>query len=561
MAEPHRLGWAGLFALVLGVVQVPVLSRTALDPGQSDFVNYFVPAFVLGRGGDLGALYQAGAFDEATRLASLSTLGSFVPHPPANALWLAPFAELSPAAAKGVWTVTLLAALGLSVWMVRRLWPGASLALAALLVLAPTLSIRNSLAFGQPYLILSALLLAGVLLYGAGRPFAGGFLLGLGAGFKPYALPVGVLFLHPGRLRALAGFACGAATPSLVLLALAGVGPFLEFTTKVLPWMMRGDIQDPFAAGWGSIGALANRLFRFEPDLNPAPWANVPSAARFIGAAVPSALLALGAWCGFRALKQQKVQDAVAVVVALALAASPFVASYHLVLLFLPVAAVAQRLTGRPLVLWLLAWAALGSPLMNVFRSADGILAPLAYGRFFALLALSLVVAWPWLSRSMLVPVTVMGTLVGIGAMSRPLHEESWPRVEAARGYSMARPHFCGESLRWWSPTADGRRMESRGEGEACAVSRPARSTGWEVHSRFTDGSWNLFLRSAKSVAEHRITSSDANELDPVLSPDGCAVVFASDQGRGLGSTALYRLDLAPLVAGCDAFSSAPSPR
>jgi len=161
----------------------------------------------------------------------------------------------------------------------------------------------------------------------------------------------------------------------------------------------------------------------------------------------------------------------------------------------------------------------------------------------------------------MLVPVTVMGTLVGIGAMSRPLHEESWPRVEAARGYSMARPHFCGESLRWWSPTADGRRMESRGEGEACAVSRPARSTGWEVHSRFTNGSWNLFLRSAKSVAERRITSSDANELDPVLSPDGCAVVFASDQGRGLGSTALYRLDLAPLVAGCDAFSSAPSPR
>lgn len=561
MAEPHRLGWAGLFALVLGVVQVPVLSRTALDPGQSDFVNYFVPAFVLGRGGDLGALYQAGAFDEATRLASLSTLGSFVPHPPANALWLAPFAELSPAAAKGVWTVTLLAALGLSVWMVRRLWPGASLALAALLVLAPTLSIRNSLAFGQPYLILSALLLAGVLLYRAGRRFTGAFLLGLGAGFKPYALPVSVLFFHPGRLRALAGFACGAATPSLVLLALAGVGPFHEFTTKVLPWMMRGDIQDPFAAGWGSIGALANRLFRFEPDLNPAPWASLPSAARFIGVAVPSALLALGAWCGSRALEQQRIQDGVAVVVALTLAASPFVASYHLVLLFLPVVAVAQRLTGGLLVLWLLAWAALGSPLLNVFRSADGILAPLAYGRFFALLALSLVVAWPWLSRSMLVPVTVIGSLVGLGAMSRPFHEERWPRVEAARGYSMTRPYFCGESLRWWSPSADGRRMESRGEGEACAVSRLAHPTGREVHSRFTNGSWNLFLRSATSVAERRITFSDANELDPVLSPDGCAVVFASDQGRGLGSTALYRVDLAPLVAGCGAFRSPSSPR
>ena len=145
--------------------------------------------------------------------------------------------------------------------------------------------------------------------------------------------------------------------------------------------------------------------------------------------------------------------------------------------------------------------------------------------------------------------------------MARPLPEENWPRVEEARGYSMTRPHFCGETLRWWSPSADGRRMESRGEGGPCVGARDAHPTNRVVHSRFTDGSWNLFLRPATGAAEARITFSAANEVDPVLSPDGCAVVFASDQGRGLGSTALYRLDLSPFSGGCYAFFPRSVPR
>lgn len=551
MAAPHRPAWAPFVALALVLVQLPVLSRTALDPNQSDFANYFVPAFVLARGGDLGALYQADVFAEATSVAGLRSLGSFVPHPPPNALWLLPFAHLSPTAAKGLWTLILIAALGVSIWMLRRLWPEVSPSLAALLVLAPALSIRNSLAFGQPYLLLGALLIAGALALRSSHAFSGGLLLGLGAGFKPYALPVGLLFLHPARLRSLAGFVWGAATPVVVLLGLAGAGPFLEFASKVLPWMMRGEIQDPFAVGWGSVGALANRLFRYEPDLNPAPWADLPSVARFIGASVPGALLALGVWCGVRALKERRTQEAVSVVVAFALAASPFVASYHLVLLALPVAAVASRLSGRVLMLWLLAWAALGSPLLNLFRSLDGLLTPLAYARFFALLAFALMLARPWLSRAMLPRIAMVGALAGLGAASQPLREESWPRVEAARGYSMGRPHYCGAALRWWSPSADGRRMESRGEGEACVLARATDPSRPFVRSGFSDGSWNLFLRSSTSGLERQITFSEANELDPVVSPDGCAVVFASDQGRGLGSTALYRLDLTPFIDGC----------
>jgi Tol biopolymer transport system component len=49
-----------------------------------------------------------------------------------------------------------------------------------------------------------------------------------------------------------------------------------------------------------------------------------------------------------------------------------------------------------------------------------------------------------------------------------------------------------------------------------------------------------------------RLTFSDANEIDPAMTPDGCGVVFASDQGRGLGSSALYLMDFSRIIGGCD---------
>jgi len=544
-------------ALGLGVLQIPVLLGAAWDPSQSDFGNYFSSAFVLARGGELGSLYDRDTFAAATGAAGLSVLGSFIPHPPANALWLAPFAGLSPTAAKGAWTLVLLAGLGVTVGLTRGLLPRADVWLATVIVLAPVLAIRNNFAFGQPYLVLSALLAGGTLALMRGLPVAGGLLLGLGVSFKPYALCLGLLFLHRDRLRSLAGFAFGALAPSLLVIGLNGAGAFEVFATQVLPWMARGDIQDPFSPVWGSVGALANRLFRFEADLNPGPWMVAPMAARFIGAAVPAGLLALGVVWGRSAMREGRVLDAIGACVAFALAASPFAASYHLVLLVVPVAAVAARLEGWSAVGWLFFWAGLGSPLMNAFREATGLLTPLAYARFLALTVLAFVVARPFFSRSAAAPAVGLGILAGVLAISLAPRHEAWPRVAEAKGYSMMSPHFCGQNLRWFVPSSDGRARESRGAGESCGQ----RSATGPVTSRFADGSWNLYLDTAASGGPIRLTTSDANEIDPVMAPGGCEVVFASDQDRGLGSTALYRLDLSRFIAGCDTTARASDPR
>jgi hypothetical protein len=554
--------WWWIAALGLAAVQLPVLVRTGGDPGQSDFANYYTPARVLARGGDVGALYDRDSFAAAMTDSGLSGLGSFIPHPPANALWLLPFASFSAASAKGMWSTVLVVSLVLTVFALSRSPPGLEASKAAVIVLAPTLAIRNDLAFGQPYLVLAALLGGGVLALDGKRDVVAGLLLGLGVSFKPYAIAVGLLLLRRDRLRAFAGFIAGALLPSLAVIAISGVGPFVEFATKVLPWMVRGEIQDPFSPAWGSVSALSNRLFRYEPDLNPLPLVAAPIAARFLAAAVSAALLATGVFAGRRAMASGRPAEAVAVVIAFALAASPFAASYHLVLLSVTVAVVARRLRGAALVTLVAGFAVLGSPVVNQFRGAEGFLTPLAFVRLFGIVAVAIVASWSFLDRRVIGAAMAVGALCGAAALREEERLESWPRVERARGYSMMRPYFCGASLRWFSPSADGRRLESRGEGEDCVPERRAPSSrrGLDVVSEFTSGSWNLYLRGA-GRPDIQLTHSRANEIDPVSSHDGCSVVFASDQGRGLGSTALYRLDLKPFIEGCAGAAPASGPR
>ncbi len=553
--------WLALAAIALALLQIPVVLKTATDPSQSDFGNYFAPAFVLAQGSDLGELYDRENFATAMGRAGLSVLGSFIPHPPANALWLFPMAGLGPARGKGVWTVVLLLSMAATIVLTKRVLPRPDGWLAGVIVLAPFLAVRNNLAFGQPYLVLSALLVSGCVALLGGSQFAAGFLLGLGVSFKPYALCVGLLFLHRERLRSLAGFVCGAVLPSLIIVALDGTRAFTVFAAQIVPWMVRGDIQDPFSPVWGSIGALANRLFRFEPDLNPAPWLVAPLLARFIGAAVPVSLIALAVWCGRTAMREGRQVDAVSICVAFALAASPFAATYHLVLLSLPVAAVASRLQGTWQLAWVAGWFAIGSPLMNAFRDLTGALAPLAYSRFFLLAAGAFLVARPYLHRAQVIPVVGVGFLAGgIAIMSIP-REELWPRVAKTREYSMMKPHFCGAELRWLAPSSDGRRLERRGGGEDCGVEVRERSGAAVVTSRFAEGSFNLYLTGLAPAAPTRISSSDANEVDPTFTPDGCGIVFASDQGRGLGSTALYRIDVSRFIEGCGTVGLAEGPR
>ena len=553
----RRRGWLGLAALALVVVQIPVLIRTASDPTQSDFGNYFVPARVVASGGAVGALYDRDTFDRARVDAGIAGLGSFVPHPPANALWLAPFARLGAGTAKLMWTLILLAAAAGCVACVRAIdpahgWPG-----ALLVVFGPTLAMRNGLAFGQPYLVLSAMLLVGACLWQQGHVMRAAFMLGLGASFKPYALPLGALLLGRRRGTAILWFLAGAVLPTTLLTAWNGTSGVTEFTMKVLPWLLRGEIQDPFSAGWGSVHAFTNRLFRFEPDLNPRPWVDAPAFAVFAAPFVSCFIAVSGLLAGRRAVASDRPGEGIAIAVAALVAASPLVGSYHLVLLFVTIGAVGARLSMKAWMAWLLLWGITGSSIVNGLRGFEDAPAPLHFIRLFLLIAIAAVAGRDFVTFRNVAIATGLGFAAGgVSLLTRP-RAETWARVDEARGYSAMRPFFENGELGWWSPSEDGkgyrrRSATHREEGIVPVLPSAIQTPGnVKVVSRFTEGSMNLFLR-IDGRADEQVTFSSANEVEPVLSPDGCSVVFASDQHRGLGSTALYRIDVSRFIRECE---------
>ena len=99
-----------LTVAALLLLQLAFSLAPALGSIRNDFANYYVPARAALEGRTLDRAYEWQWFRAEAARVSLPGLGSFVPHPPANALLLLPLAGLSPPLAKAVWTLLLAAA-------------------------------------------------------------------------------------------------------------------------------------------------------------------------------------------------------------------------------------------------------------------------------------------------------------------------------------------------------------------------------------------------------------------------------------------------------------------
>jgi len=296
-----------------------------------------VPARALLDGRPLGRVYERDAFQREVERAGLRGIGSFVPHPPANALLLAPFAKLSPSAAKAAWTLVLALAYAATLPVLCAL-TGLPASRVALVLLLPSASLANALAYGQPYPLLLLLLSLSLLAIARGRTLPGGAALAPVLLLKLYAAPHALFLLSRGRWRAIAGMAL--AVIALLALSVLTLGAELHdvYLREVLPHSLRGEVQDPYSPLWGSPSSLVHRLFQGEPDLNPQPALEAPSLVAPLARALPAFLLLLALAARPEGDPAAALRRQWAALTLAGLAASPLTQSYHFVLLALPVA-------------------------------------------------------------------------------------------------------------------------------------------------------------------------------------------------------------------------------
>lgn len=506
------------------------------------------------------------------RRAGLAGIGSFVPHPPANALLLLPLATLEPAAAKAAWTLLLALAYAATLPVLRGL-TGLPAWSVALVLLLPTSSLKNALAYGQPYPLLLLLLSLSVLLIVRGNGLPGGLALAPVLALKLYGVPHALWLLLGARWRALLGLGVGLFALAGVSVAALGAPIHHVYLAEILPPSLRGEIQDPYSPLWGSVSSLAHRLFQAEPDLNPwpavdAPWLVAPVAR---GVSIFLVLLALAA----RPIGEPEavLRRQWAALTLAALAASPLTQSYHFLLLALPVALLLGERPSRgraAVVLGLFAFST--SPLPHYLVGfAEGWTNPLAYPRLFAVLTLLLIALRGGLSKRRAAACGGLALAAGLSAAGA-LPDPGWLRVGEARGYLAAEPVACEGGIAWLailgdryvirhsdgrvlqvdaerlSPRCVGGRLEPGLDDDSASgrLRRPRLSPDGRsvLVQSWEQGSWDIRIIDRASGESRRLTSQPSNEVEPAWGADGASVLFASDWRRGLGSTALYRIEL-----------------
>lgn len=346
------LSFSRLLAILLFVALAAILVALGIAPPMkkvgADFPGYFVASKIVADGGEVERLYDIPWFQAQMRHYAIGdpSKGKFSPFPPPTALLLVPLTPLSAANALRVLTVLSVLCLAGSAVLLAKILSWRVLN-AAIFVLLSGYAVLSGLRFGQPYIVISALCLLGYYAAVRAKPRTAGICFGLFAPIKYFP----VVFLLYFAARRQWAVVLGGAIAILAVLTLSigvlGLNLHEQFLSSVLGHHLIGELgmQDPFTASFQSFDSLFRRLFVFDETLNPHPFAPLPGA-QILGLALTKTVLVLAAVAALvkraRATGRLEAAPALGIAGILILLIAPATATYHFVLLWLPLGLLAR---------------------------------------------------------------------------------------------------------------------------------------------------------------------------------------------------------------------------
>jgi hypothetical protein len=334
--------WMGAAVAIVFLLFPPL--RWGWTHVETDFPNYYTAAVLLRQRAPLRNFYDWTWFQRQMNYAGTERqLGGYTPQPPLAMLPMVPLAGLSPQSAKRVWLSLDLIFLAAAIWMLSRMTrlPAAGLLLLALL---GHYALAGNFELGQYYIFLLFLLTASCFLLLKGRDWMGGSLLGIIFVMKGYGAPFLLYLAWKRRWRALAGMIAAGSALALFSIFWFGWQDNLYYVIGVFARAMVGESTDPYAAGLPTIYNMLRHTLSIEPELNPAPLANLPALCFFLQAVLPLAILV---FCFIalprRDAPEEDVPRELAWVIIVAFLISPHRAFYTGIVLLLPIALLLEK--------------------------------------------------------------------------------------------------------------------------------------------------------------------------------------------------------------------------
>jgi hypothetical protein len=388
-------------AVPLVLLTLFLIARGVLPAWQkidTDFPNYYTAGRIVLEGTGVERLYDDAWFQTQIARYGMELQGKFSPFPPPTALVFVPLAAFGPMTALRIMTVINLLLLAIAIVvlsriMVGRIWE------SALLILLSGLGLANCIRFGQLYIALSLCLLLGYLLHRRGSLIAAGIAYGLMLPIKYVPVVFLLYYCWKREWRVVVSTLATAALVTLISIAVLGWDIHRQFLSSVLGGHLQGMLtrQDPFSSTFQSFDSLLRRLFVADPARNSQPALDLPVLYPVLKAVIAAAVILLMVRTVGQLRQPGQKRDGFVIALALisALLLAPATATYHMLILWLPVglllSVVAAHKETASGFWWILAlYSLIGFIPYSLFAPFDlrGPLAFLAYPRLWLLVAL-----------------------------------------------------------------------------------------------------------------------------------------------------------------------------
>jgi hypothetical protein len=571
--QDHRIVvWveSGVLFLLIAFLCLHTMPR-AWGKLNTDFPNYYMSARLAHESFDTAREYEWVWLEREKdhRAVDRRVIG-LLPITPFSTLVMWPLTGLPPLAAKHLWIVANLALLVPICWLLRSLTglPWRRIAL----VFALCFPLHRNLLYGQFYVFLLLLIVAACWAYLRGLHSLAGALMAIAAACKVFPILLFIVFLRRGDWRALiSGAATGLAGLALSV-AVFGWNLHRTYLHQVLPWTLHGEGLPPYATGSASISSVLHYLFLAELQWNPHPWHNSPLCYAVLQ---PTLQMLVFAPAVLLIRKDERTPGRILlewsglITASLAISTSP--ASYHFVLMVLPVCVLAALLLKREWYGWLVTLLIVYVGICLPVPSPRKMMGPailLYVPRLPLMLALLLGIylllwrdrsvesstwdwksyAWDWSHHARNWPnyawAAAMAALAMLGVHST-LHLQRAVRQEFAyrlpletQSFLDANPASTGTALRYVAFTSTGYHLVSV-DGNAAWVDP---SSGDDLS--FTANSGQTMVEKALSPHSQIVAMQDSARIvpgvvvddarDPMLSSDGRSLAFIRDNhGRG----------------------------
>jgi hypothetical protein len=387
---------AFLIPLIVVLIDRGILPAfTQLD---TDFPNYYTAGKIVAHGGDVGRMYDDDWFGLQLRTNGFTEPGKFSPFPPPTALLSVPLSFLDPLTALRVMTVLNCCLLLLCIVLLSRVLP-LSVIESAVFCLLSGIGLINCFRFGQLYIVLSFTILLGYYLYMRNKPILAGICFGILVPIKYYPIVFILAFVLMEQWRVVLAslvtilFVCAA---SVVVL---GTAIHLQYLSSVVGNHLLSHFtnQNVFSPAFQSWDSLLRRLFVYDMTLNPHPLMDSHAVFLLLKSFVVALFVSLTLYSLRRLWQRGQPENtrlAFSLLGVLALLVAPGTATYHYLLLWLPIGILLNTTWNRDErgIFWLTLalYALIGFIPYAFFRQFDGrgLLTLIAYPRLALLTGL-----------------------------------------------------------------------------------------------------------------------------------------------------------------------------